>query len=114
MPRPPRKDACPTCGYRPSSKHELELYEEGLKTVWLLPDPTQPSTAVVERWHCERCQPHQARILMCDLCESTVILGNALAADEQIPAAAALWLAGHGWSTDDQRWVCGDDHSMAC
>jgi DNA invertase Pin-like site-specific DNA recombinase len=111
MPEPPRATACPTCEYRPSSKHELKLHREGLETVWLLPDPDQLATAVVERWHCERCQPHQARIIMCGLCSSTVILGNELAV-EHVPDAAALWLAGHGWSTDDQRWVCGD-HSTA-
>ncbi|WP_238164602.1 recombinase family protein [Kribbella pittospori] len=49
MPKPPRVAACPTCGYRPSSKYELQLHREGLETVWLLADPEQPGTAIVER-----------------------------------------------------------------
>ncbi|HZX08855.1 helix-turn-helix domain-containing protein [Kribbella sp.] len=93
MPKPPRAAACPTCGHRPANKHELQLHREGLETVWLLPDPTGPAAAVIERWHCERCQPHQARIIMCDLCGSTVMLGNALAEGHAVPDAAALWLA---------------------
>ncbi|WP_406054488.1 recombinase family protein [Kribbella sp. NBC_00889] len=109
MPKPPPGAACPTCGYRPSSKHELQLHREGLETVWLLPDPDQPDMAVVERWHCEQCQPHQARIIMCGLCSSTVMLGEQIAAGEpeQVPDLAVLWLVGHGWSHDTQRWFCG-------
>ncbi|MFG1912994.1 recombinase family protein [Kribbella sp. NPDC048928] len=108
MPKPPRAAACPTCGHRPSSKHELQLHREGLETVWLLPDPDYPGTAVVERWHCERCQPHQARIIMCDLCSSTVMLGGELAADPARTAeAVVLWLGSRGWSRAGERWVCG-------
>jgi transposase len=109
MPASPRVAACPTCGHRPSNKHELQLHREGLETVWLLPDPAHPATAVVERWHCERCQPHQAGIVMCGLCSSTVMLGDELAASDQepIPDAAVLWLAGHGWSEADGQWTCG-------
>ncbi|MEV4263541.1 recombinase family protein [Kribbella sp. NPDC049584] len=108
MPKPPRASACPTCGHRPSSKHELQLHREGLETVWLFPDPARPGTAVVERWHCERCQPHQARIIMCGLCSATVILGNELAAVEQVPDQAVLCLAGRGWTRHDHQWMCGD------
>jgi DNA invertase Pin-like site-specific DNA recombinase len=65
MPAPSRVESCPTCGHRPASKHELALHREGLETIWLVPSPDNPAAAVVERWHCERCQPHQARIIMC-------------------------------------------------
>ncbi|MEU4602563.1 recombinase family protein [Kribbella sp. NPDC023972] len=104
---PPSASACPTCGHRPSSKHELKLHREGPETVWLLPDQNQPATAVVERWHCERCQPHQARIIMCGLCSSTVMLGDELVAGEQVPDAAALWLATRGWTRRAEHWICG-------
>jgi hypothetical protein len=107
MPKPPGTAACPTCGHRPTSKYELQLHREGLETVWLLPDPQQPAGAVVERWHCERCQPHQARIIMCGLCSSTVILGAELAEGEQISDPAALWLAGRGWVRRAEHWICG-------
>ncbi|GAA3117414.1 DNA invertase Pin-like site-specific DNA recombinase [Kribbella aluminosa] len=108
MPKPPRSAACPSCGYRPESKHELKVHREGLETVWLLPDPTQPAAAVVERWHCERCQPHQARIIMCDQCGAIVMLGNVLAAGEHVPEAAALWLAARGWARRAEHWICGE------
>ncbi|MFG1626252.1 hypothetical protein [Kribbella sp. NPDC049227] len=41
------------------------------------------------------------------MCSSTVILGNELADAERIPDAAAMWLVGHGWSTDTRGWTCG-------
>ncbi|TCC33920.1 recombinase family protein [Kribbella capetownensis] len=109
VPTPPHARACPTCRHRPSSKHELQLHREGLETVWLLPDPAQPATAVVERWHCERCQPHQARIIMCDMCGSTVMLGGELAAvDAKYESdAVVLWLAGRGWTRRGEHWMCG-------
>jgi hypothetical protein len=110
MPGPLKSAACPTCGHRPSSKHELQLHREGLETVWLLPDPVQPGAAVIERWYCERCQPHQARIIMCGLCSSTVMLGGQLANGEleHLPAAAVLWLASRGWIRAADQWTCGD------
>jgi DNA invertase Pin-like site-specific DNA recombinase len=109
MPAPPRATACPTCGNRPTSKHELQLHREGLETVWLLPDPDS-SEAVVERWHCERCQPHQARIVMCGLCGATVMLGEELASDDfaHVPDVADRWLADHGWIYVRGQWACGD------
>jgi hypothetical protein len=100
MPEPPHAAACPTCEYRPSSKHELKLHRDGLETVWLLPNPAQPATAVIERWHCERCQPHQATIVMCGLCSSTVMLGGELASGDltQTPDTVVSWPAGRGWT----------------
>ncbi|WP_329484277.1 recombinase family protein [Kribbella sp. NBC_01484] len=110
MPASPRSTACPSCGHRPASKHELQLHREGLETVWLLPDPSQPDTAVIERWHCEHCQPHQARIIMCTLCSATVMLGGLLATGNpaQVPDCAVLWLAGHGWTRAGDPWIYGD------
>jgi DNA invertase Pin-like site-specific DNA recombinase len=115
MPAPPRSTACPTCGYRPANRHKVQLHREGLDTVWLELDPDQPTTtAVVERWHCEWCQPHQASIIMCGGCSSTVILGGQLAAGdtEQVPDSVVLWLVGHGWTRAVDEWVCGT-HSEA-
>ncbi|MFI6833794.1 recombinase family protein [Kribbella sp. NPDC050241] len=114
MPAPPTSPACPTCGHRPSSGHELQLHREGLETVWLVPDAAQPDV-VVERWHCERCQSHQARIIMCSLCGSTVMLGDELAAagGEPIPDPAVLWLAGHGWIQHADSWLCRDHGDIA-
>nr|WP_132156543.1 recombinase family protein [Kribbella antiqua] len=114
MPAPPRTAACPTCGYRPSNKHELQLHREGLDTVWLIPDPDRPATAVVERWHCERCQPHQARLIMCGLCSSAVMLGDELTNGDpaRTPDVAVLWLTGRGWSHVDGQWICGTHGSV--
>jgi hypothetical protein len=109
MTTPPPTEACPTCGHRPASKHELALHREGLATVWLEPDPNR-AESVVEGWHCERCQPHQARIVMCGLCSSTVMLGAELAVGEQVRDAVALWLATHGWTRHAEHWLCGGRH----
>jgi DNA invertase Pin-like site-specific DNA recombinase len=64
MPVAPKSPACPTCGNRPADAREFQRHREGLETVWLLHDPDQPGR-LVERWHCERCQPHQVEIVMC-------------------------------------------------
>ncbi|MER7244673.1 recombinase family protein [Kribbella sp. NPDC000426] len=110
MPRSPGGSACPTCEYRPSSEHELQLHRDDLANVWLLPDPAQPATAVIERWHCSQCQPHQARIIMCGLCISTVMLGGGLAAGEHVSDAVTLWLAARGWARRGEHWICGRTH----
>jgi hypothetical protein len=44
---------------------------------------------------------------MCDLCSSTVMLGDELATSDQEPTPAVLWLAGRGWSYADGQWTCG-------
>jgi hypothetical protein len=48
---------------------------------------------MVERWHCENCQPHRARLIMCSLCSATVLLGDELAPDDtaQLAEPASLW-----------------------
>jgi hypothetical protein len=59
-----RNPACPNCDYRPTDSRELELHRDGLATIWLTLDPDHPGR-IIERRHCERCQPHRARIVMC-------------------------------------------------
>jgi hypothetical protein len=86
------------CGNRPADARELQLHRKGLETVWLVPDPDRPGQ-VAERWHCERCQPHRAAIIMCGLCSSTVMLGGNPAGPDgsPLPDPAAQWLAVHDW-----------------
>ena len=112
MPTAPKSLACPTCGNRPADARELQLHREGLETVWLLHDPDQPGR-LVERWHCERCQPHQVEIVMCGLCGNTVMLGGDLATgsydqSSQLPELAVQWLTGHGWIQRPSSWYCGN------
>ena len=110
MPAPPESSACSTCGHRPTDARELQLHREGLDTIWLLPDPDRPAE-LVERWHCERCQPHQAQIVMCSLCSATVMLGGELAAAgeaDQVLGTAARWLASRGWIQSRGVWFCVD------
>ena len=111
MPAATRSPACPTCGNRPADARELQLHREGLETVWLLHDPDQPGR-LIERWHCERCQPHQVEIVMCGLCGNTVMLGADLATGSddqsfQLPELAVQWLTGHGWIQRPSSWYCG-------
>jgi hypothetical protein len=90
------------------------LHRDGLDTIWLLPDPER-AAELVERWHCERCQLHQAKIMMCSLCSATVMLGGELAsADEpdQVPCTAAQWLASHGWTHGSGVWICGEHNAQ--
>jgi DNA invertase Pin-like site-specific DNA recombinase len=112
MPVAPKSPACPTCGHRPADARELQLHREGLETVWLVHDPDQPGR-LVERWHCERCQPHQVEIVMCGLCGNTVMLGGdlAVAAKDQsfqLPDLAMRWLTDHGWIQRTSSWYCGN------
>jgi DNA invertase Pin-like site-specific DNA recombinase len=111
MPTAPKSPAYPTCGNRPADARELQLHREGLETVWLFHDPDLPGR-LVERWHCERCQPHQVEIVMCGLCGNTVMLGGDLAAGSddhsfQLPELAVRWLSGHGWIQRPSSWYCG-------
>jgi hypothetical protein len=117
MPTAPKSAACPTCGNRPADARELQLPREGLETVWLFHDPDQPGR-LVERWHCERCQPHQVEIVMCGLCGNTVVLGGDLATgsddqSSQLRDLAVQWLAGHGWIQRPSSWYCGSHTDRA-
>ena len=109
IPAPPRTAACPTCDYRPTDARELELHRDGLATIWLTLAPDQPEQ-IVERRHCERCQPHQARIVMCGLLDTTVMLGGDLAVAETspLPEQAAQWFTAHGWRQQRGDWYCGN------
>jgi hypothetical protein len=46
MPKPPRALDCPTCGYHPTSTHEVAQHREELDTVWLFTDADQPGHLV--------------------------------------------------------------------
>jgi hypothetical protein len=107
----PKSPACPTCGNRSADRHELQLHREGLDTLWLETDPARPDE-LVECWHCERCQPHQAQIVMCALCSNTVMVGGDLAATAagqpfRAPDGVVRWLTGHGWVEGRGVWLCG-------
>jgi DNA invertase Pin-like site-specific DNA recombinase len=106
-----RGPACPTCGYRPIDSRELELHRDGLATVWLTLDPDDPGR-IVERRHCERCQPHRARIVMCGLFDTTVMLGDDLSVPEPspLPPPAVQWLTTNGWKQHRGDWYC-DNHA---
>ena len=103
-----RGPACPTCDYRPTHSRELELHRDGLATIWLTLDPDHPGR-VIERRHCERCQPHRARIVMCGLFDTTVMLGDDLAVPEPspLPRPAAQWLTTNAWKQHGDGWYCG-------
>jgi hypothetical protein len=53
--------------------------------------------------------PHRARIVMCGLFDTTVMLGDDLAVPEAspLPQPVAAWLATNGWSQHDGDWYCG-------
>jgi DNA invertase Pin-like site-specific DNA recombinase len=102
-----RKPACPTCDYRPTDSRELELHRDGLATIWLTLDPDHPGR-IIERRHCERCQPHRARIVMCRLFDTTVMLGDDLAVPEPspLPQPAVQWLTTNAWRQHGGDWYC--------
>jgi transposase-like protein len=103
-----RGPACPTCNYRPTDSRELELHRDGLATIWLTLDP-HAAGRIVERRHCERCQPHRARIVMCGLFDTTVMLGDDLAVPEPspLPQQAVQWLTTNAWRQHGGDWYCG-------
>ncbi|WP_405064807.1 helix-turn-helix domain-containing protein [Kribbella sp. NBC_01510] len=109
-----RGPACPTCGYRPAASRELELHRDGLATIWLTLDPDDPGR-VIEPRHYERCQPRRARIVMCGLFDTTVMLGDDLAVREPpppLPQPAAQWLTTNAWNQHGDDWYCGE-HTRA-
>jgi DNA invertase Pin-like site-specific DNA recombinase len=110
MPDPPRSLDCPTCGYHPTSTHEVAQHREELDTVWLFTDAARPGY-LVERWHCSRCQPHQVEIIMCGRCGITVMLGGGLAAQAdqplRVPQPVQRWLTDRGWHHYPSTWECG-------
>ncbi|WP_329484180.1 hypothetical protein OG555_18685 [Kribbella sp. NBC_01484] len=108
-----RGPVCPTCDYRPTDSRELELHRDGLATIWLTLDPDHAGR-ILERRHCERCQPHRARIVMCGLFDTTVMLGDDLAVPEPspLPQLAVHWLTTNAWQQHRGDWYC-DNHAEA-
>jgi DNA invertase Pin-like site-specific DNA recombinase len=107
--------ACPSCGHQPTSQHELAQHREDLDTPWLLPHPDDPA-GLVERRHCSRCQPHEAEIVMCPLCSTTVMLGGELAerGGHGLADVAAQWLTARGWRQHaGDAWTCGGHSGRA-
>jgi hypothetical protein len=62
----------------------------------------------------ERCQPHQARIVMCGLFDTTVMLGDGLAGPEPspLPQPVVQWLTTNAWKQHRGDWYC-DNHAEA-
>ena len=89
------------------------LHRDDLATSWLILNPDEPGR-IIERRHCERCQPHQARIIMCGLFDTTVMLGDDLAVAEPspLPQPAVQWLTANGWRQHSGDWYCAH-HSEA-
>jgi hypothetical protein len=96
---------CPTCGNRPTNKHELQLHREALETVWLASDPSQPGL-VSERWHCEQCQPHRADVVMCPCGNSVMLSEDLVGQPGAVPVIAGRWLRDHGWTQSVTSWRC--------
>jgi DNA invertase Pin-like site-specific DNA recombinase len=106
MPVPPKSSTCPMCGHRPKSKRDMELLRDALGIVWLAPDPDQPDE-VMERWHCDQCQPHGAELVLCPCGGDSVIISDGLAGQSEDDASAvARWLTGHGWIHHGGTWYC--------
>ena len=101
------REHVPTCDYRPTDSRVLELHRDGLATIWLITDPDHPGR-VIERRHCERCRPHRARIVMCGLFDTTVMLGDDLPYPNPLPShPAAQWLITNASKQHDGDWYCG-------
>jgi hypothetical protein len=104
------REHVPTCGYRPTDSRELEPHRDGLATIWLIADPDHPGRVIGGR-HCERCRPHRARIVMCGLFDTTVMLGDDLAVPKPSPLSSGRAVAHHErWETARRLLVLRQAH----
>ncbi|WP_280216682.1 hypothetical protein [Nocardia neocaledoniensis] len=105
--------SCPTCGFDPAGQSLRGRLREDLKVTWL---EGAADGVLVERAHCERCQPraprHRIADLSCVECGEGPLLVDALAAayadESRIEAPVGAWLAAHGWREAPQGLTCGD------
>ncbi|MFF5037555.1 hypothetical protein [Nocardia salmonicida] len=104
--------SCPTCGFDPAGQSLRGRLREDLKVTWLEGD----DRGLVERAHCERCQPrsprHRIADLSCVACGEGPLLVDALAAayadENRIELPIGEWLTANGWREAPQGWTCGD------
>lgn len=105
--------SCPTCTFSPAAQSLRGRLREDLKVTWLEPDA---DGRLVERVHCERCQPrpprHRIADLSCGQCGEGPLLVDAFAAafadERRIEPEVAAWLGTHGWREDPQGVMCPD------
>lgn len=105
--------SCPTCDFSPAGQSLRGRLREDLKVTWLECDE---AGELVDRAHCERCQPraprHRIADLSCVKCgEGPLLVGRFAAAwadEHRIAPAVAEWLTEHGWRDSLQGMVCGD------
>ncbi|MCX4099111.1 hypothetical protein [Nocardia sp. alder85J] len=110
---PPRRTRtatrCPSCGHRAATVAEDARMRADIRVLWLHPDPTAPD-GVREAYHCQRCQPQQVADTECARCPADgPLLADRFATDSKagrVPAAAAAWLAAHGWHTGNGPLTC--------
>jgi DNA invertase Pin-like site-specific DNA recombinase len=111
MPAAPNTSTCPTCGYQPKYQRDRLLLRDALDQVWLAPDP-DGSGELLERWHCDRCQPQgtepPGHLVMCPCGGDSVIISAELAGQVgDSTSAVTRWLTGHGWKYHEGTWYCG-------
>lgn len=105
--------SCPTCDFSPAAQSLRGRLREDLKVTWLEVDAAGD---LVERAHCERCQPraprHRIADLSCVKCgEGPLLVGSfadAWAEEHKIAPAVAEWLTGRGWREGPHGMMCGD------
>lgn len=106
-----RTARCPSCGAEPVAARARWEQRQDLAIVWLYADP-QRDSAVIERHHCARCQPHQhVQTIICPLCTDGPIvagdLADLMATLGTPPEPVRRWLDKHGWHDDP-------DHGLVC
>lgn len=105
--------SCPTCDFSPAAQSLRGRLREDLKVMWLEVDSAGD---LVERAHCERCQPrapgHRIADLSCVKCgEGPLLVGSfadAWAEEHKIAPAVAEWLTSRGWREGPHGMMCGD------
>lgn len=82
---------CPTCG-RPALATDLAC-------LWLYPDPSRAGS-VVDRRHCQHCQPHHdITLIECGICgDGPLLVGYRSPGAAALPDPVARWLTASGWT----------------
>ncbi|MFZ2177961.1 MAG: recombinase family protein [Rhodococcus sp. (in: high G+C Gram-positive bacteria)] len=94
--------ACPTCGYRPTTRRDLVPHRADLATAWLHLDNRGQ---LRQAQHCARCQPHShVLVISCSRCgDGPLVTGSP---GDDLPPSVLTWLEDHGWTTVPEL-VCG-------